>query len=330
MRNGAFPFFLSRRDALIMGAASLFCAGSAAAWQERLPIIGVLRINPKDVNEGFAEPFGRYMKERGWDEDRNVRFLFRWAGGRNDRIPGLVDELVAKNVAVLVVFGNPAIQAAQRATSNIPIVGMSDDWIGAGLAASMAHPGGNTTGVSLLNTDLDAKRLELLHEFIPQARRVGVLVDPTTSSSGPEIDNAARAIGLELVAFPARNRDEVARALEAMTGARLEAVNVLASPVLNNARDLVIERMRQMRLPAIYQWPEVAEEGGLLGYGPPFLVAYRHIVDLVDKILHGAVAGELPIEQPNTFELVVNLKTAKAIGLTFSAALLLRADRVIE
>ena len=159
--------------------------GGATAWplavraqQGRLPLVGVLRPNPKDIAETFAEPFRRYMKAIGWEEGRNIRFLFVWAEGRSDRAPALAGELVAQNVDLIIAFGDPAIRAAQRATQAIPIVGMTDDMIGSGLAASMARPGGNTTGVSILASELDVKRLEILHEFVPQARRIAVLADP--------------------------------------------------------------------------------------------------------------------------------------------------------
>src|SRR5262249_40331727 len=163
---------------------------SAVGWplaaqaqeQGRLPVVGVLRPNPKEP-EPFAEPFRRYMRAIGWEEGRNVRFLFVWAEGHNERAPALAEELVAQNVDLIITFGDPAIRAAQRATQAIPIVGMSDDMVGSGLAASMARPGGNTTGVSILAPELDVKRLEILHEFVPQARRIAVLADPSTIST---------------------------------------------------------------------------------------------------------------------------------------------------
>jgi putative tryptophan/tyrosine transport system substrate-binding protein len=166
--------------------------GAAAAWplaaraqQGRLPVIGVLRPNWKDVGETFAEPFRRYMKAIGWEGQRNIRFLFVFAEGRNERTPALARELVAQNVDVIISFGDPGIRAAQQATQVIPIVGMTDDMIGSKLAASLARPGGNTTGVSILASELDVKRLEILHEFVPRARRIALLVDPTTISTPP-------------------------------------------------------------------------------------------------------------------------------------------------
>ena len=322
---------MNRREFItLLGGAAATWPFAARAQQGRLPVIGVLRPNWKDVGETFAEPFRRYMKAIGWEEGRNIRFLFVFAEGRNERTSGLADELVAQNVDLIISFGDPAIRAAQRATQVIPIVGMTDDMIGSKLAASLARPGGNTTGVSILASELDVKRLEILHEFVPRAQRIAVLADPTTISTRAHLARAAGDLGVELVPFEAESPDEIDRALAAIAVAKVEAVNVLASPRLNGSRGLIIERMRDHRLPAIYQWPESAEDGGLLAYGPRNLLCYRHIVSLVDKVLRGGKPADLPIEQPTKFELVVNLKTANALGITISPTLLLRADEVIE
>ena len=310
--------------------------GAAAAWpimaraqQGRLPVVGVLRPTPKDTDQ-FAEPFRRYMRAIGWEDGRTVRFMFVWAEGRNERAPALAEELVAQNVDLIVTFGDPAIRATQRATQAIPIVGMTDDMVGSGLAASMARPGGNTTGVSILAPELDVKRLEILHEFVPQARRIAVLADPSTISTRTQLANAARDLGVELLVFEVQNPAQIGGPLDAIATARVEAVNVLASPQLNAARHVIIERTRNARLPAIYQFPETAEEGGLLSYGPRVLLCFRHVVSLVDKVLRGTKPADLPIEQPSKFELAVNLKTAISIGMTIPPTLLLRADQVIE
>jgi putative ABC transport system substrate-binding protein len=309
--------------------------GAAAAWplaaraqQSRLPVVGVLRPNRRDVLETFAEPFRRYMRAIGWEEGRNVRFLFLWTEGLAERTPALAGELVAQNVDLIVTFGDPATRAAQRATAAIPIVAMTDDMVGSGLAASLARPGGNTTGVSILASELDVKRLEVLHEFVPQARRIAVLADATTVSTRAQLASAARDLDVEPVWFEAGSPEELSRAVDALTAAKVDAVNVLASPLLNFWRLQIIDRMRDARLPAVYQWPESVEDGGLLAYGPRNLLCYRHVVSLVDKVLRGAKPADLPIEQPTKFELAVNLKTAGAIGMTIS--LLLRADEVIE
>jgi putative ABC transport system substrate-binding protein len=309
--------------------------GSAAAWplavraQPKVPVVGVLRPNPRDVLEVFAEPFRRYMRAIGWDEGRNVRFHFVWAEGRSERAPALASELVTQNVDVIIAFGDPAIRACQHATQTIPIVGMTDDMVGSGFAVSLARPANNTTGVSILASELDVKRLEILHEFVPQARRMAD-VDPTTISTRDQLVNAARKLGVELVTFEASDPDQLGRALDSIAAGDVAAVNVLASPFLQVSRLEIIRRMQDYRLPAIYQWPESAEDGGLLAYGPRQVLCYRLVVSLVDKILRGAKPADLPIEQPSKFELIVNLKTATAVGITISAALLLRADEVIE
>jgi putative tryptophan/tyrosine transport system substrate-binding protein len=322
---------MKRREFItLIGGMAVAWPLAASAQQGRLPVIGVLRPNRKDVLETFAEPFRRYMKAIGWEEGRNVRFLFVWTEGLSERAPALAGQLVAQNVDLIVTFGDPATRAAQRATLAIPIVGMTDDMVGSGLAASLARPGGNTTGVSILASELDPKRLEVLHEFVPQARRIAVLADPTTISTRAQLASAARDLDVELVWFEAGSPEALSRALDALTAAKVEAINVLASPLLNLWRSQIIDRMRNARLPAVYQWPESAEDGGLLAYGPRNLLCYRHVVSLVDKVLRGAKPADLPIEQPSKFELAVNLKTASEIGLTIPPTLLLRADEVIE
>jgi ABC-type uncharacterized transport system substrate-binding protein len=312
--------------------------GAAAAWplaaraqKDRVPVIGILRVNPKNLNEIFAEPFRRYMKALGWDEGRNVRYQFVWADGQIERIPALAQELADEKVDLLIAFGTPSANAVERASSTIPTVAITDDMIASGLSSDLRRMRfNNMTGVSILSAELDVKRLELLHEFVPRAKRVGILVDPNVSPRVPDLKDAARTLGVEPVFFDARSRDEVAHALDAMIGAGVEAVNVLASPALGTARDLLLPKFEQARLPAIYQWPEVAEEGGFLAYGPRQLLVFRHVASLVDKLLRGARPTDLPIEQPSRFELVLNLKTANGLGLTFSPQLLLRADEVIE
>ncbi len=321
---------MRRREFItLLGGAAVTWPLAAAGQQGRLPVVGVLRPNPRDV-ETFAEPFRHYMKAIGWEEGRNIRFQFVWMEGHSERAPALADEFVAQNVDLIIPFGDPATRAAQRATQSIPIVAMTDDMIGSALAASMARPGGNTTGVSILASELDVKRLEIVHEYVPQARRIAALADPTTISPRAQVTSAAHDLGVELVWFEARSPDEIGRTLDAVVAAKVEAVNVLASPLLFAFRRQIIDRMRDVSLPAIYQWPEMAEDGGLLAYGPRILLCWRHVVGLVDKVLRGAKPADLPIEQPTKFELLVNLKTANAIGMTISPTLLLRADAVIE
>ncbi|MEO7726770.1 MAG: ABC transporter substrate-binding protein, partial [Burkholderiales bacterium] len=194
----------------------------------------------------------------------------------------------------------------------------------------MTRPGGNTTGVSILATELNAKRLEILHEAVPSARRIGILHDPSIAISLPPVKAAARTLGVELVFAPAQNAEETDAAIRALVKSRVAAVVVLSSANLNAFRAQQIAAFAQARVAAIYEWPETAEQGGFIGYGPRNTAAYRHVAELVNKVLRGAKPAELPIEQPTRFELVVNKKAAKALGIKFPDSILLRADKVIE
>jgi putative ABC transport system substrate-binding protein len=267
---------------------------------------------------GFVEGLNLVVAGRGW-------------AFRSEQFPEMVAELVKAKVDVIVCAGDAAIRAAQQATTTIPIIAMTDDMVGSGLVPSLARPGGNTTGVSVLASELDVKRLEILHEFVPQARRIAVLADPTTISTSAQLASAARDLGVELVPLEARSPDEVGRALDAAAGAKVEALNVLASPLLFANRRIIIERAAALRLPAMYQWPEIAEDGGLFAYGPRFVQIWRQIfARQLIKLLRGAKPADLPVEQPTVFELVINLKTAQAIGLSVPPTFLNRADEVIE
>jgi putative ABC transport system substrate-binding protein len=323
---------MKRRDLIAMLAA-----GAAARWhpagaqQGPGPLIGLLHLAPDDPTEHLIRAFRPYMKkEYGREDGRNLQLLVVSAEGGGDRLPTAANELVTRKVDLIIVFGDPSIRAAQQATATVPIVGMTDDMLGSGLVASLARPGGNTTGISILATELDVKRLELLHEAVPRTAPIGVLADLSTISTRLPLEAAARRLGIELVVLGGRSPEDVVRSADQLTKAGVKAVNVLASPVLNTARLAIIERLNSAGLPAIYQWPETAEEGGLLGYGPRIVACYRQVAALVDKILKGAKPADLPIEQPTKFELVVNLETAKTIGLTVPPSLLARADQVIE
>ena len=319
-----------RQLAFALGAISLLPSVAWAQTARRRLVVGVIRINPRDTNETFARPFRRDMAELGWKENDNVEFVFVWAGGRNDVLPKLAADMVARKVDVIVTFGPIGARAAQQATSTIPIVGMSDDLVGSRLVQSMARPGGNITGVSILATELDAKRLEILHQAMPAARRIGVLHDPSIAISLPPVKAAARTFGLELVFEPAQTAEETDAAIRALVKSRVAAVVVLASANLNAFRAQQIAAFAQARVPAIYEWPETAEQGGFIGYGPRNTVVYRHVAELVNKILRGAKPADLPVEQPTRFELVVNNKAAKALGVKVPGSILLRADKVIE
>jgi putative tryptophan/tyrosine transport system substrate-binding protein len=314
----------------LLGATALAWPPRARAQQAQgFPLIGLLN-SSSAMSEFFLKSFRRDMRVLGWEEGRNIRVIRRWPKA-GEGMPELARDLVAQGVSVIFAgAGDPAIRAAQQATASLAIVGMTDDMVDSGLVASLAHPGGNTTGVSILASQLDVKRLELLHELVPKARRIGILADPTTVSTSRQLESAATDFGIELSRYFAADRDEIHAATEAMVAARVEAINVLASPILNAAHGYIIKRLAEAAIPAVYQWPESAEEGGLMGYGPRITLCYRHAAVLIDKILRGAKPGDLPVEQPSVFTLVINLRTANALGLSIPPLILIRADELIE
>jgi putative tryptophan/tyrosine transport system substrate-binding protein len=318
-----------RRREFIALAAVVATAGSPAALAQTMPTVGVVSSSTASTST-LPAAFRRYLKEFGWEEGRNCRVLFEWTEGHGEKLPGLVGELLAQRASVIVVFGTAAIEAARRATRTTPIVAITNDMVKSGAAASLARPGSNITGVSILASELDMKRLELLHETVPAARRIGVLVDPTQYSTRAQLDDAAHALDLELVEVRARDAEEVPRALDALKSARVDGVILSPSALFQFERRRIIAELNHARLPAIYHWPEMAEDGGLLGYGPRLQVVYRSIVELVAKVLRGARPEDLPIEQPEKLDLVVNLKTARALGIAIPPAILTRADEVIE
>jgi putative tryptophan/tyrosine transport system substrate-binding protein len=317
---------------MLVGSAGALWSLGATAKDDVGPLIGLLRLAPGDPTDAFVGGSLRpSMRKLGWEEGRNFRALILSADGGEDGLLRAAQELVARKVNLIIVFGDPAIRAAQAASATIPIVGMTDDILGSGLVASMARPGGNTTGVSIFASELDVKRFELLHEAVPRAASMGALADATTISTGASLERAARERGIKLSIFSVRERDEIGRALDALIAAEVDAVNVLASPLLWTERGRIIDQLNKAGKPAIYQWPDGAAEGGLLGYGPgPISFSYRLVASLTDKILRGAKPADLPIEQPTKFELAINLRTAKALGLTLPHSLLQRADEVIE
>jgi putative ABC transport system substrate-binding protein len=242
-------------------------------------------------------------------------------------------ELVQSAPDVLLPAGStPAIRAAQLATRTIPLVGTADDMVGSGLVPSLAHPGGSLTGISFMATELDGKRLEILMELVPACRHIAALADPAVTGQ-PQLDalrNAAASRGVELSIYQARGAKDIGAAVDTAQAVGATALNVLASPILNASRKIILDRTAAHRLPAMYQWPEAAEEGGLAAYGPSGAAINRMRARQVVKVLRGAKPADIPVEQPTEFELVINLNTAKALGLTIPPAILARADEVIE
>jgi putative ABC transport system substrate-binding protein len=278
--------------------------------------------------------FREGLRELGYVEGQNIKIESRWAEGNYDRLPGLAADLVRLKVDVIVTYGTPASQAAKRATGTIPIVMAAIiDPVASGLVTSIARPGGNLTGQSMMSPDLVAKQLEILKEAVPKVSRVAVLWNPANAGNAPQVrhaQDAAGALGVRLQSLGAKGPSEIDSAFTAMTSEQAGAVIVLVDAMLQENRTRITDLAARNRLPAVYGLSEYAEAGGLLAYGPNRLGMFRHAVTYVDKILKGAKPGDLPIEQPQTFELIVNLKTAKALGVTIPPSLLQRADQVIE
>ena len=295
----------------------------------KIPRIGVLQVwSSADPMVGQIR---QALREVGYVEGRTIAIEFRLAEGKTERLPALAAELVQLKVDAIMTFGDPAIRAVQEATKTIPIIAATDDLVGAGLVASLARPGRNTTGVSILASELNVKRLELLKEALPKVSRVAVLWDPGTGTFHlPALEAAARSLGVELQILEVRRPEDFQRAFGAARKGRAGALNVLASPFLYGHRQTIIDLAAKNRLPAIYQWREMAEAGGLMSYGPTLSELFRLCATVLDKILKGAKPGDLPVEQPKKFELVINLKTAKAIGLKIPQSVLVRADEVIQ
>ena len=320
---------MRRREFIALAGASIAWPFTAGA-QQALPAVGVL--SPASPTTTISRAlFPKLMKEFGWEENRDYSAFFRFAEGHVERFPVLTEELLAEKVNVIIAFGEAGIKAAQGATKTVPTVGIAADMVRTGLAASMARPGGNLTGVNILAGELDVKRLEILHESVPAAKRIGALALPDRGfDTVPELEAAARQLDLELLVISVHQMDELAPALDAFQSARFDAMNVLASPLLLPNRAKLIEVLNRARLPAIYEAPEIAESGGFLAYGAHFDYYVRLAARLASKILGGARPEDLPIEQPDRFDLVINLKTAKAMGVTVPEAFLVRADKVIE
>jgi len=321
-----------KRIALVL-ALGLCAAGPGFAQNAgNLPLIGWLRINTPDTVEPQATLFKNSLAALGLVDGRNIRLEVRLAEGHPERLPELAEALVREKASVIVAVGIHAIQAAQRATSTIPIVADDDDFLAEGLIGSLAKPGGNTTGISILASELDAKRLEILNQILPAAKRIALLRDPSNSVPArfQAVVDTAQALGLELQTVDVHGRADLAPAFASFLAGGAEAVNILASPLLFGFREELCPLSLGQKLPAIGQWPEMAAAGCLVGYGPTHREVATMRAALVDKMLKGARPGETPAQQPTRFELVVNLKTAKELGLTVPPSILARADEVIE
>jgi putative ABC transport system substrate-binding protein len=273
------------------------------------------------------------LRRLGFIEGQNLTIDWRGYGLGPEQVPGVAIELVKSKVDVIFCTGDIAVRAVQHATTTIPILAVTDDMLGSGLVRSLARPGGNTTGLTILASELDGKRQEILIEAAPRARRIAVLAD--TNVTKPlrlrGLEDAARARGVELSVHRIAKSEEVVPTIDEIKASDAAGLNVLASPLLFANRHVIINRAASLRIPAIYQWPETAEEGGLIGYGPRIIQLWRDVISRqLAELLRGTKPQELPIQQPTKFELVINLRAATLIGHDVPAGLALRADKVIE
>jgi putative ABC transport system substrate-binding protein len=317
---------------LIAGATVAVVPDNAPAQQRTTPWrIGVL--TGGKWPEETVQEFRQALEEAGYSEGRNVVIEWRPASGHFDRLPQLAAELVQSKVDVIVVDSTLATRALKRATSSIPIVmAFVSDPVGSGLVPSLAHPGGNVTGLSMMTTELSVKRLQLLKEALPPITRVAVLWNPDTPAHSKVVQlltAAAPSLSIQIKFFAVRAPEELTAAFSAIRRAHAQALDVLEDPMFTTHRNTIFKLASDARLPAIY-WDKLFARGGLMSYGTWQGDFLRGAVGYVDKILKGANPGDLPIEQPTKFELVVNLKTAKALGITIPEAILLRADELIQ
>jgi putative tryptophan/tyrosine transport system substrate-binding protein len=324
---------MKRREFItLLGGAAAWPLAAGAQQPAKLPTIGLLGAATPATWSVFIVAFVRRLRELGWIEGRTIAIEYRWAEGRRERYAEIAAEFVRLKVDVIVTSGGAAL-AAKQATSLIPIVfAAAADPVGGGFVASLVQPGGNVTGLSAQFTDLAGKRLELLREIVPSLRQLAIMANagyPAAVLEMAEVQATARTLGLEVTTLEIRRGEDIAPAFEALKG-RAEALYVCSDILTTTNRVRVNTLALTARLPMMYGVREYVEAGGLMSYGPNFLDLWRRTGDLVDKILRGANPAEIPVEQPTKFDLVINLTTAKALGLTVPPALLARADEVIE
>ncbi len=325
---------MDRRRFLLTSLAGALATPLAAEAQSRVgkvPRVGIL--NSDTAQDARVGEFRDGLRELGYVEGQNLLIIYRWADGHQDRLPALADDLLASNVDVIVAIG-ASVWAAKRQTSTVPIViAFSGDPVGTAMVSNLARPGGNITGLSFMSSDLAAKRLDLLKQTFPRIARVAVLYLPAEVSTVPELretEAAARTISVTLQPLAVRDPKDLEPLFAAATRERADALLVFAHAFAFVHRDRIIELAARQRLPAMYGWREFVDVGGLMSYGPNVNAILRRAAGYVDRILKGAKPGDLPIEQPTKFELVINLKAARTLNLTIPPSLLARADQVIE
>jgi len=319
---------------LLIVAVAVVAATAQAQQTTKIPRIGYLATASLSAFATRTEAFRQGLRELGYIEGKNILIEYRYADGKTDRVPALADELVRIKVDIIVTGGAPATLSAKDATRTIPIVMASDaDPVGSGVVASLARPGGNITGFSTLATDISGKRLELLKEIVPRLSHVAVFGTSSYPGNGQalkEMEVAAGAFGMKLQYLDVLDANDIANGFREASKAHADAVLVLASPVFISQRTRITDLVIRNRVPAIYPNGEYVEDGGLMSYGANNADLFRRAAIYVDKILKGAKPAELPVEQPKKFELIINLKAAKQIGLTIPPNVLARADKVIR
>jgi len=321
---------------IVMLAVGLLAAAPVADAQPsvRTPRIGILLTGSPSTGAPYLDAFRQGLRELGHVEGRTVAMEYRWVEERSDRFTDVAADLVRGNVDLIVVWGTTAATAAKRATNTIPIVFVAaGDPIGTGLAASLARPGGNVTGVTNMSADLIGKLLELLKEVVPGLTRVAALRNPGNPVSAPLLEwvqVAARALGVQLQVVEVQHPKEFESGFAAMTRERAGSLIVLADPMFLSERTRIVDLAEKNRMPAVFNVRQYVEAGGLMAYGPSLVDLFRTAATYADKILKGAKPADLPIQQPTKFELVVNLKTAQALGITLPPSILIRAEEVIE
>jgi putative tryptophan/tyrosine transport system substrate-binding protein len=327
---------MKRREFItLLGVAVAAWPFAARAQQPAMPVIGYLSSRSPDDTRHLLAAFLRGLTEAGYVEGQNVAIEYRWALGQYDRLPALAAELVRRPVALITTTGGePAALAAKAATSTIPIVFLiGGDPVALGLVASYNRPGGNATGLNILATTLEGKRLGLLHELVPQAATIGVLLNPKfrpADNQLKDLQQAAPSIGLQIHVLRASTDSELDAAFETVTQEHIAALAVTADPFFDTRRDKLVALAASHAVPTIYQFREYAAAGGLMSYGNDSIDTYRQAGVYTGRILKGANPADLPVMQPTKFEFVINLKTAKALGLTFPSGLFSIADEVIE
>jgi len=324
---------MRRRDFITAVAASAGAWPLAGHAQQpgKLPTIGFLGADAAGWRP-WTDAFLKRLRELGWIDGQSIAIEYRWTEGHPERVAEIAAEFVRRKVDVIVTYGF-AVPALKQATAAIPIVfAIALDPVGDGLVASLARPGGNVTGLSLQDIDLAGKRLELLREIVPHLRRLAILTNIGSPQGAPEtreVHAAARKLGLEIAALEIRRAEDIGPAFEGLT-VQADALYVVADPIFTVNRNQIIALALGARLPTTFNARAYVQGGGLMSYGPDFSDQFRRSAELVDKILHGAKPGDIPVEQPTKFELAINLKTAKALGLTVPPSLLVSADQAIE